>query len=271
LRILHVWDQAATASVIAKWQKKIGHTTTVIKNAKHDKAGMTKYYGGILVKNKYHFILKATLMARNYDVIHLHDAWFMVVPLKLFYRNKKIVLHYHGSLIRNKTIDNYRAKLESLVDLILVSTPDLLEYDYQKQPYYLPNPIDTDLFKQRKPQTNNRCFTSLKAETKSKEIDKYLTKDFDYEFQENVKGYATAIPYEKFHEKLEQYEYYADIPFIKGKLIPAHSVCGLQALNMGLGVLRWDGVLEYGLPSFHKPESVVKELDKFYQSVFQKQ
>jgi len=265
LRILHVWDQASTASVIAKWQRKIGHETLVIKNQKHDALGSTSYYGGKLIKNKYIFVLKSVLAARNYDVIHLHDAWFMVVPLRLLYPKKRIIMHYHGSIIRQELKEKIRHKNEKLVDVILVSTPDLLEYDYEKQPYYVPNPVDTDLFKPQKRVLNNKCFVSLKKDNDKEQFKKLMAnQDVELDMQENKNGYVGSIQYKNFPDKLAQYEYYADIPIQDGKIIKAHSVCGLQSLAMGLKVINYNFQIEAGLPSYHLPENVVQELEKYY-------
>ena len=141
-----VLRQAGVASVIAKWQAKSGHKTHVIKNIKHDKMKITFYYRGELVRNKYVFVIKSLLAIRNYDLIHLHDAWFIVPFAKIMYPKKKFVMHYHGSLVRMNPIKK-RAQWEKKVDAIIVATPDLLDYQYAKKPTYVPNPIDTDLFK----------------------------------------------------------------------------------------------------------------------------
>lgn len=264
MRILHIWDQAGTASIIAKYQRKLGHHSIVIKNSKHDASGVTRYYGGILVGNKYLFVIKSFLLASRYDVIHLHDAWFMV-PLLSLYPNKKIIMHYHGSLVRTGIKDKWRKKWEKLCHVILVSTPDLLEYHYEKTPTYVPNPIDTELFHKRK--TGSGVFASLKFGTEPEQVE-YLLKqngmNLNVDYQVIKKKGITQIPYKDFADKLSQYEYYVDIPIVNGKIIHANSTTGLQAMSVGLRVVNFDYSISDSLPDKHRPENVVQEIMKLY-------
>jgi len=263
-KILHVWDQASTASVIAKWQRRLGHSTAVIKNSKHDKNKETEYYGGFIIKSKIMFVLKSIFLARKFDIIHLHDAWFMVIPVKLLYPKKKIIMHYHGSMIRAKMKETRRKIWEKYIDQIIVSTPDLLEFEYSKQPYYIPNPVDTELFKPIIRPHNYRGLISLKDGQTVKRIEMGLENNgFDIEVLTIPR--KNRVTYEKFHEKLSNFEFYIDHPFIKGKMIRHHSACGLQALALGLKVINWDFDVIVGLPDFHRPENVVKEIEKIYE------
>jgi len=266
MKILHVWDQASTASVIAKWQRKVfNHATAVIKNAKHDKQKDTSYYGGFIVKNKYLFVIKAIILAKKFDIIHLHDAWFMVVPLRILYPKKKVILHYHGSMVRAELKGkSFRLKNELFVDQIIVSTPDLLEHDYSKQPYYIPNPIDVELFKLIKPLENNKALISLKKNQSSSRTLMELQKHgFDVTLETIPRELRTN--YSNFPTRLMMYEYYADLPFVNGEMIHANSVAGLQAMSMGLKVINWDYSVSNILPDYHQPENVVKEIEKIYE------
>jgi len=268
LKILHVWDQASTASVIAKWQRKIyNHSTAVIKNAKHDKLKDTSYYGGFIVKNKYLFVIRAILLARKFDIIHLHDAWFMVVPLRILYPHKKIVMHYHGSMVRAELKGKkFRLKNEKFVDYIIVSTPDLLEFDYSKQPYYIPNPVDTDLFKPIKTLSNGKALISLKKNQSSSRTLMELQKHgFDVTLETIPRELRTD--YSNFPSRLMMYEYYADLPFVNGKMVRANSATGLQAMSMGLKVISWDYTVSNTLPDYHQPENVVREIEKIYAKI----
>ena len=267
MKILHVWDQASTASVIAKWQRKIGHQTAVIKNSKHDKLKDTSYYGGFIPKNKYLFVLQAIKMAKKFDIIHLHDAWFMVVPLKILYPKKKIIMHYHGSMVRDELKGkSMRLKWEKLVDSIIVATPDLIELEYSKQPYYIPNPVDTELFCTQNIIANEDYGLILLKKNQSlsrtrQELHKRHP-DIDL-FTLNEK-----VEYSEFPNILAHYSYYVDLPIINGKLIHANSVTGLQAMSMGLKVISWDYSITNSLPDYHRPENVVREIDKIYSGRF---
>ena len=264
MNILHIWDQASTASVIAKWQRKIGHSTAVIKNAKHDKEKGTLHYGGFIIKNKYLFIIKAIILAKKFDIIHLHDAWFMVVPLRILYPKKLIIMHYHGSMVRAELKGkNFRLKNEKFVDGIIVATPDLLSFDYSKQPYYIPNPVDVELFKPIRPLPNGKALISLKKNQSSSRTLMELQKN-GYDVILETIPRELRTDYANFPTRLMMYEYYADLPYINGEMIHANSVTGLQAMSMGLKVISWDYSVRNSLPDYHHPEHVVKEIDKIY-------
>lgn len=105
---------------------------------------------------------------------------------KKFGRTKKIILHYHGTdirglrkqklphrsrlsdlaisliftyrRIRNNLLDKNRRmdrKAQMLADVVIVSTPDLLQNTI-KGSIYLPNPVDTDHFSPDKISTNTK-------------------------------------------------------------------------------------------------------------------
>jgi len=244
MKILHVWNQAGTASIIAKWQRKIGHEVIVIQNSKHDKIKCTYYYRDMTRNSKIKFVLKCIRLAKHYDIIHLHDAWFVVLPIRILYPKKKIIMHYHGSLVRLGMKETRRKIWERFVDKIIVSTPDLLEFRYKSPPVYVPNPVDTELFHSRAKKNNGKCVISLKKDQSINVVDSLL---YDHGIDvglDEVKG----IEYEKFPEKLKEYEFYADIPMSNGKIIQANSMCGLQAMSMGIKVISYDFKITDKLP-----------------------
>lgn len=263
MKILHIWDQAGTASVIAKWQRRIGHQSIVIKNSKHDKNKVTEYYGGILVSSKIIFILKSVILSRKYDVIHLHDAWFMPVVLKLLYPKKRIIMHYHGTMIRMGTKETRRKIWERFVDVILVATHDLLEFKYAKQPVYVPNPVDIELFQFIKHVQNRKALIVPKKD-QSIEDTMSLLSLHGYDVQLESLPKDKWVLYKDFPNMLAEYEFYVDIPIINGKIIMVHSTTGLQALSMGIKTISPDFTMSNFLPENHRPENVVKLLDEIY-------
>jgi len=44
-KILHVWDQAGVACVLAKYQRRLGHDVKVIKRAGFDKFKIYSFHG----------------------------------------------------------------------------------------------------------------------------------------------------------------------------------------------------------------------------------
>src|SRR6185436_3124143 len=82
MRILHILDAAGVACIYSKYQRKQGHDAKVIWNRDVlDKYGIYDFY-------------------RDY-VIHVHGYIDILFELrKKFHRQKKIILHYHGTDIR---------------------------------------------------------------------------------------------------------------------------------------------------------------------------
>ena len=260
MKVLHIWDQSATASVISKWQKKKGYTTMVIKNKKHDKSNQTGYYGGKIVSNKILIVLSCLYHSAKYDIIHLHDSWFMVLLIKFFMPHKKICMHYHGSMIRNSMKESRRKIWEKYVDVILVSTPDLLKFKYAKSPIYIPNPVDTELFYFSCRKNNGKCIIVLKKnQTRSGTFRLLLRHGINVQLHS-----VDQVPYEEFPDVLKNFEYCCDIPMANGTIIKANSVVGLQAMSMGLKTIQWDFKIKNELPSIHNPEYTVDLLEKIY-------
>lgn len=269
MKILHIWDQAGTASVIAKEQRKLGHNAKVIQQAKHDKNGICRFYkDDIYHGNKIFFVLYCLMQCKNYEIIQLHDAWFMVHLVKLFYPRKKIIMHYHGSMVRYLKPYWKRKTWEFFCDKIIVATPDLLSHRYYKKPTYLPNPVDTELFTRLNPtEFYNTAFSSLKKDQSEKDLDKMLK---DHGIDLNLvpqKRDERNIEYWNFGKHLEKFEYYIDIPEFRGQIIPSHSICGLQAMSLGCKVVGHDFKISDKLPEEHNPKNVNKKLMEIYNAI----
>lgn len=266
MKILHVWDQAGVASVIAKYQQKLGHKTQVLQQEKHDTNDITKLYGGhVSKKNKLFFVFVCLSKVKDYDIIHLHDAWFMVHLIHFLYPKKKIILHYHGSMVRYLKPYWKRKLWEKYVDEIVVSTPDLLAHKYYKKPIYVPNPVDTEIFKRTRPtKFKNTAFTALKHDQSGQQLQRMLMDHDILVDLETQMRTERRIKHTDFPAHLQKYEYYIDIPTYNGQIIPAHSICGLQAMALGVKTVGWDFKISNKLPDIHQPESVVLELEKVY-------
>jgi len=144
VKVLHIWNPAGVASILAKYQSKIlNWKTWVITRKYYDRYNVT-IYGEAIKCRAFTFKIKALIKALSFNIIHIHAFDEFIPLLKRLYPSKKIVLHYHGSDIRGKWKE--RERFWKKADSILVSTPDLLE-DAPQHVIYLPNPVDTELFK----------------------------------------------------------------------------------------------------------------------------
>ncbi len=102
MRILHVWDQAGVACVMAKYQRLQGHDSNVIRISGVDKYGINDFYRDFVSFVPIEeFVHSCIEKAESVDVIHVHSMTDILIKLrKKFGRSKKIILHYHGTDIR---------------------------------------------------------------------------------------------------------------------------------------------------------------------------
>jgi len=177
--------------------------------------------------------------------------------LKTIYPWKKIVLHYHGTDIRGRWKE--KRKYWSRADLIIVSTQDLLE-GAPENAHYLPNPVDTELFKPipelRRPGTALYMTSSEPKHQASQEWARRVAEKLILKLH-IIDREKIMIPHRKLPLLLNRYEY-----FIDHRWVPALSKTALEALACGLKVVRWDEKIIQSLP-----EHVVKELTKLYLTI----
>ena len=173
MRILHIWDQAGVACILAKYQRMQGHQSKVIRISGQDKFGIYYFYKEYVFDVKLDgFTEKCIQEAKSADVVHIHSRIDILLKLREnFGRSKKIILHYHGTDIRGlkkqklphrsqlsdlaiRSIMMYRRirdkvlfrkrmhiKAQRMADTVIVSTPDLLHL--VAKGIHLPNPVDT--------------------------------------------------------------------------------------------------------------------------------
>ncbi|MCW3989881.1 MAG: hypothetical protein NWE88_07405 [Candidatus Bathyarchaeota archaeon] len=260
IRILHIWNTTGSGSTISKFMDKTYKTHSWVITRKkpdhwnHTLFGETSNLGAKL------FTLKALLMARNYDIIHVH-AFDKIVPyLKLIYPHKKILLHYRGVDIRG--IWDTKFKYWSKADKIFVSTEDLLA-GAPSGTVHIPRAVDTDFFHPGGTFNPGTAFSIP-----------YMADDLAIKYAEENDliltfggGLESPIKYTKFNDVLSQYEYYIDVKRSKGKILEALSKTGLESLACGLKVIKWNGEIVNGLPEKNLPERVVEKLYSIYLEV----
>jgi glycosyltransferase involved in cell wall biosynthesis len=308
MRILHIEDAAAVACILAKYQNLTqGHKSKVVKLDKYDKFGFYKFYKDyvIITTSEELFFNSILEEAKKADIIHVHSKVELVPYLRNKYgKSKKIVLHYHGTDIRGlknqklphrsrisdtaiRLIYLYRrirnavllkkrihSKVQSLSDLIIVSTPDLLQYVSAKRgikKIYLPNPVDSDLFNPGIiPSVNSSDSLQADAVTMDTEVtnmswvQNYLKKNninFDIDVYDRIKH---PLMYSELPRFLKRYKIYVDIRHVDGKILPNLSKTGLEALACGLDVLDFDLKFRRGLPIEHCPLTAVSKLSEEY-------
>ena len=297
MRILHVWDQAGVACILAKYQRRQGYSSSVLRVNDQDKYGINKFYSDLITLcSEQDFIQRSLREADSAQLIHVHSRIDVIAPVRERYgKSKKIFLHYHGTdirgfspptvhqkhgripsilptsksilkkLIRRKSgniVRNRKAQLAA--DGILVSTPDLLKLI--KRASYLPNPVDIEHFK---PDDNgsDRGKRALTIRSEVTDIEwaleycKRNNVDLDIETCDRTQN---PVMYQDMPFFLKRYNTYVDIRLVNGKILENLSKSALESLACGLEVLNYRLHYLRGLPSEHDPSAVLSKLSKIY-------
>ncbi|HET6640087.1 MAG TPA: hypothetical protein VFG77_00605 [Nitrososphaeraceae archaeon] len=296
MRILHVWDQAGVACILAKYQRRQGYSSSVLRVNDQDKYGINRFYSDLITFcSEQDFIQRTLREADNAQLIHVHSRIDVIAPLRERYgKSKKIFLHYHGTDIRgfSPTVPQKHGRLPSILptsksilkklirrksgnivrnrkaqlaaDGILVSTPDLLKL--VKRASYLPNPVDIEHFKL----DDNRLNRGKRALTIRSEVTdiewaleycKRNNVDLDIETYDRTQN---PVMYQDMPLFLKRYNIYVDIRLVNGKILENLSKSALESLACGLEVLNYRLHYLRGLPSEHDPSAVLSKLSKFY-------
>jgi hypothetical protein len=264
--VLHIWDQAGVSCVLAKYQRKLGVKSRVIKRTKFDNFGIMKFYKEKLYSTFLgkQFQRVAINEAKNFDILHVHDLFEFLPILKKKFPEKKIILHYHGTKLRT-TPKQKRMVFEKNADRILVSTPDLISF---VDGIYLPNPIDIEHFSFREIDSNNLALGFTTSRENRELFNKILSEHKIKVDLQSVNRGENPIMYESMPKFLSKFEYYLDIKWIyENSPAPALSMTGLQALSLGLKVINYEYKIISSLPQIHHPEKVTNQLKEIYDSI----
>jgi hypothetical protein len=294
--VLHIWDQAGVAFILAKFQQINGNESKVIRVKNADKYGIDEFYKeyGLFVAPE-ELVNRSIEEARRANVIHIHSLPEMVINIRNTYKDSKvIILHYHGTDIRgsedNSRIFNLRnilrlknivrkirnrrlhIKAQRLADRVIVSTPDLIQL--VKGSIFLPNPIDTNhfnkkLIKERSNDASDDVYKGILVNSEVTNINlainycKQKNINFNIDIHDRTKN---PICYKDIPNFLKKYNVYIDLRFVNEKLLKNLSKTALEALACGLRVINYN--LEYvdNLPSEHYPTNVITMLSSIYSN-----
>jgi glycosyltransferase involved in cell wall biosynthesis len=263
LRILHVWNTAGVGSVIAKFMdRKYGTDSLVITRKAADPVGITTY-GKTLASGPWLFSGRALMMARKFDIIHVHSLEGIVPWMKRIYMEKPVVLHYHGGEIRDRWEE--KRKTWKQADFVAYATPDMGE-GAPEGIDWAPNPVDTDIF---------RSDSSVRQEGTAVSI--------RYNMDDEAEGFAQRnglklswierkmVPHDEMPRLLQKSEYYLDFRrrLVDGKIVRCLGKAGLEALACGCKVADWTGELHEGLPPVHLPDAVAERWHGIYERILE--
>jgi glycosyltransferase involved in cell wall biosynthesis len=260
MRVLNIWDTAGIASILAKYIHKLYNVETKVITRASSNPFNIPIYGDTHTGSAKKFVLKSILLARKYDIIHVHDLDIVIPILKLY--RKPIIIHYHGTSIRNRWKE--RVKFWSKANTIIVSSKDLLE-GAPNDTIYLPNPVDTEFFSYKGSRVNGTAFhISYYADEEAKSIAKEFNLTLTIHDRRKDPINYLDMPY-----ILSKYEYYIDIKRERqdSKILEASSKTALEALACNCKVITWNKSILKELPHEHKPEVAAKRLLDVYYSL----
>lgn len=296
MRILHVWDQAGVACILAKYQIRQGHQSKVIK-IKGDKYGIYNFYSDFITEvPEEQFFVRCIEEASRADIIHIHGPINVLFKLRRkFGKSKTIILQYLGTDIRSLNpspalttpvrpsilsivIKGISTKLrglplpkqythvlaQMLADKVLVATPDLIQSVIKGT--YLPIPVDTEHFFPNHMHDNNKK-PALTLNTEVTNISKAIEYcrsngiDLDIEVYDRTKD---PIMYADMPKFLKRYSIYVDIRYIKQALLNNLSSTALQSLACGLKVLDYQLRYRDMFPIEHEADNVTTQAFRHY-------
>ncbi|MGA9150599.1 MAG: hypothetical protein WBZ36_08475 [Candidatus Nitrosopolaris sp.] len=297
MRILHVWDQAGVAFVLAKYQNLQGQYSKAIMVREYDKFGIGRFYNEHVINvTLQKFVQRSLEEAQSADIVHVHSRSDMVIRLRnKFGNSKKIILHYHGTDIRGikkqklphrsklsdlavRGIFTYRrvrdiilfkkrihSQAQRLTDAVIVSTPDLLPL--VSNAVYLPNPIDTDHFAPDKIFSKVERERALTMDTEAIDIGLALNYCKQHNVNQEIDVYnriKDPIMYKDMPAFLKKYGLYVDVRYVDGKILENLSKTALEALACGLDVLDYKLNRRHDLPDEYTPKNVTSRLETIY-------
>jgi hypothetical protein len=298
MRILHVWDQAGVAFILAKYQNLQGQNSKAIMVKEYDKFGIGRFYNEYVINvTLKEFVQRSLEEAQCAEIVHVHSRSDMVIRLRNEFGNsKKIILQYHGTDIRGikkqklphrskasdlavRGIFTYRrvrdallfkkrihSRAQRMTDAVIVSTPDLLPL--VSNAVYLPNPIDTDHFSTDKILRSERA-RALTMDTEAINIGLTLNYCKQHNVNQEIDVYnriKDPIMYRDMPAFLKKYGLYIDVRYVDGKILENLSKTALEALACGLDVLDYKLYRRHGLPEEYAPKNVTSRLEAIYSS-----
>lgn len=261
-RVLHVWNTAGVASVIAKFvDRSFPVESMVATRRSFDRFGLTTY-GVAFDDGSARFALRALSMARRYDLVQVHSLDGIVPWIKRLYPAKPVIMHYHGADI----IGRWGAKEPrwSRADLVAYSTPDLAQ-GAPAEAVHMPNPVDTDLFH---PMDVPRVQGSA--------ISRHYGMDREAESEASRRGLSLGwmekVPLDDLPLLFSKTEFYIDFRKRPGE---PHSIeclgkAALEALACGCRAIGWDGAVFDRLPTEHEPKRVADRWNEVYLSLIRR-
>ncbi len=259
-KVLHVWNTAGVASVIAKYTDRVyGTRSQVITRSAADRVGLTTY-GRAYDDWPATFFARALLMSKGADLVHFHSLDRIVPWVKRLYSSKPVVMLYHGTDIQGRW-DEKRLRW-GRADLVAYSTPNL-SAGAPPNAIHVPNPVDTEIFFPKETVRDSKSALSFR-----------YGMDDSAKQAAGVRGLELTLldrwstPHSEMPALLSRFAYYVDLRKPPGH-VQAESVgkAALEALACGCKVIDWSGNVIEGFPAEHDPNLIAERWYRIYQGL----
>lgn len=274
MKVIHLGNQANVAANLVNGLNKYSDYEAEVHTIKR------MHYEGFGAKvhdiNWVGMLHKLMLKLTEADIIHIHASYVTVYVLRMenaILAGKPIVLHLHGSEIRNK-FNEKRMRGLGAADRVIYSTPDLKEsveaYELEHPPIYLENPIDKTIFKPIKPYCDERAgiwFSKTRTLDNVKKCVKLAEKELEKPVEVANRS-EEWIPHNEMSTLYNKYEYVLNNAqtSARGSL----SYTSLQMLATGgkvISVVDDEVKIYKKFPEKHSLKNVTKRLVKIYDEI----
>lgn len=270
MKILHLYDTAGSSSIVAKYQRMLGHQVDVITIKRLDAFGISAYYNSLLFDGgALAFYWHCMKLAKHYDIIHVHSLSRIIPYLRLCYPHKKIIIQFHGTDLRKP--DAFKRNLAMrMSDAIFITTKDLfslLTPGQLKKAHYTPNVADVEMFSRMKEKPVKDAWLSLfHGGVWDNTIDKGILQQHGIVNIENLDRTQANVRYWEMPKLLSKYKGYIDIKVVEGKRLMALSKTALEALATGIPVFTYENKIMTEYPQEHNPYHVAKKMCDLYET-----
>ena len=217
------------------------------------------------------------------DIVHIHGMLSIVRWVRYGYKKVPIVMHFHGTDIRDVWDVRMPALRKLNINAYVLASEDLLRGAPKENVYFIPNPVDEDLFTRTVEENNNKAlfirinkYQDLAEERAKKYAKDELRMELDILDRE-----TSSIPYIELRDYLQQYAAYLDFKIDgmfggsaeevyesrENPYVTCLSLTAYQALALGLFAVDYNDEVHTELPVERTPAHAADILEKVYYDV----
>ncbi|MCE7749758.1 MAG: glycosyltransferase [Candidatus Heimdallarchaeota archaeon] len=287
LKILHIWMSADVAVTMSKELKKRGHDVRILISENADPFGWREAAPELVHTTKTDLGLFLKVIRKIFffrpDIVHIHGMLNIVKWVRYVYKKIPIVMHFHGTDIREVWDVRMPDLLKLNIGAYVVASEDLLRGAPKDNVYFIANPVDEDLFTRTVEGNNNKAlFISINeiqglAEERAR---KYAKDKLNMEL-EVLDRTTSSIPYIGLKDYLQQFAAYLDFKIDgmfggskeevyedrENPYVTCLSLTAYQALALGIIAVDYNDEVHTELPVERTPAHAVDILEKIYYDV----